>query len=236
MRRLPEPMAWVVAAATVAFVASPLLTPGFRGFESGQFPVPQVDPMVQPSGYAFSIWGVIYAWLLISAVFGLIWRGNAPDWLAMRPALAASVGVGAAWLPVAEVAPLPATVLIWIMLGTALVALRRAPLLDIGWARAPLGLYAGWLTAASCVALGIVLAGYGLTSEREAAIVALLLALVIAIFVLRRTGSSPAYGIAVVWALIGVAVSNWGGNPAVFWLAAIGALVIAVPTLWRLTG
>ncbi|WP_238370439.1 hypothetical protein [Heliomarina baculiformis] len=236
MRRLPEPMAWVVAAATLAFVASPLLTPGFRGFEAGQFPVPQDDPMVQPSGYAFSIWGVIYAWLLISAIFGLIKRGNAPDWLAMRPALAASVGVGAVWLPVAEVAPLPATVLIWIMLGTALVALRRAPLLDIGWARAPLGLYAGWLTAASCVALGIVLAGYRLTSEREAAIVALLLALVIAIFVLRRMGSSPAYGIALVWALIGVAVSNWGGNPAVFWLAAIGALVIAVPTLWRLTG
>ena len=40
-----------------------------------------------PAGYAFAIWGVIYAWLVVSAVYGVIWRREAKDWEAMRPAL-----------------------------------------------------------------------------------------------------------------------------------------------------
>ena len=34
------------------------LVPGFGGFDANQFPVPQVNPSVQPAGYAFSIWGL----------------------------------------------------------------------------------------------------------------------------------------------------------------------------------
>ena len=42
---------------SVAFAASPFLVPGFGGFDPNQFPVPQINPSMQPAGYAFSIWG-----------------------------------------------------------------------------------------------------------------------------------------------------------------------------------
>jgi hypothetical protein len=57
------------------------------------------------------------------------------------------------------------TILIWVMLIGALLALRAAHRTrDWPWLALPIGLYAGWLTAASCVALATVAAGYGLGS------------------------------------------------------------------------
>lgn len=226
--RLPALLgALAVLATALAFVSSPLLVPGFDGFEPDQFPIPQHDPPVQPAGYAFAIWGVIYAWLVASAAFGLAARANAPDWGEMRPYLALSLGVGAAWLPVAQVSPVLATVLIGLMLGLALAALRRAPRLDRWWARAPVGLYAGWLTAASAVALGLMLAGYGLLGGPAAAVICLLLAFGLAWWVLGRLPDCPEYAIGVAWALIGVAVANLGSHTGIMLLALAGAATLA---------
>lgn len=221
----------LVAATTLAFVTSPLLVPEFGGFTPDQFPVPQDNPPVQPAGYAFAIWGVIYLWLVVSAGFGLFARARAADWLPMRPALALSVGIGAAWLPIATVSPVAATALIWIMWTSAVIALFRAPELDRLMARAPVALYAGWLTAAGCVSLGLLLAGYGLMGQTGAAILSLLLALTLSIWILRFMGNFPAFGFAVVWALIAVAVASWDDATVVTWMAATGAGLIAGVTL-----
>lgn len=228
----PSPfMAVLVALAALAFVASPLSVPGFGGFEADQFPVPQVKAPVQPAGYAFAIWGVIYAWLLIGALFGLFARAGAVDWQPMRGPLALSLAVGAAWLPVALISPLGATVLIWVMLVSALMALRAAPVLDRWMGRVPVALYAGWLTAASSVSIGLVLAGYGLTGQIFAAIVGLLIAFVIGMFVLRRVPDVFEYAVALVWALVAVAVANLTQSLTVLLLAAAGAAVISVTAL-----
>ncbi len=45
---------------TLAFFAAPFLTEPFSGFRDDQLPVPQSNPPLQPAGYAFAIWGVIY--------------------------------------------------------------------------------------------------------------------------------------------------------------------------------
>ena len=111
--------------AAVAFLLSPVFSSGFNGFSAGQFPIPQVDPPVQPAGYAFSIWGLIYLALLAGAVFGLTKRASHPGWDAARWPLIASLVVGAAWIPVANRSVVAATVLIWIMLVTAVLALDR---------------------------------------------------------------------------------------------------------------
>ncbi len=228
----PSPFrAVLVLAAALCFVASPLLVPDFGGFRADQFPVPQSGAPVQPAGYAFAIWGVIYAWLLVSAGFGLFARAGAVDWHGMRAPLALSLGVGAAWLPVATISPFAATVLIWIMLVSALAALASAPVLDRWMARAPMALYAGWLSAASCVSVGLLLGGYGVMGARGAAVVALLVALVLAIVVLKRIRGIPEYGFGVVWALIAVAVAGWDAAGLVTWLAATGAALVAGVTL-----
>lgn len=217
----------LVLLATLAFVASPWFTQGFNGFEPDQFPVPQDNPPVQPAGYAFSIWGLIYLWLLASAGFGLLRRSDDPDWADMRPPLALSLALGAAWLPVANLSPIAATFLIWAMLGTAFVSLFRVGDTDRWWQQAPVAIYAGWLTAASCVSIGLLLGGYGILPGTLAALVALAIALVIAMVAQYRLHRAPEYGITVIWALVGVIVANSSPlNAAVMGLCVVGIIAI----------
>jgi hypothetical protein len=230
--------ATAIAAFILAglFALSPLFVTDFGGFDPAQFPVPQEDPAVQPAGYAFSIWGPIYLWLLVGLGFGLWKRRDDAQWHDMRLALIPSLGVGAVWLGVAVASPVWASVLIWIMLVCALLALFRAPLHDSWFAALPVGLYAGWLTAASCVSLGLLGAGYGFLSGTAAAIAALLLALVIASAVQNQLMRTPSYGLAVVWALVAVVVENLGqANMTVAALAAGGAVALLLPIYraWR---
>ncbi|MDA7426559.1 hypothetical protein [Thalassococcus lentus] len=216
-----------VALAAVAFAASPWLAPGFNGFEADQFPVPQIDPPVQPAGYAFAIWGLIYAWLIAGSGFGLLRRAQDADWDPMRPALFVSLAVGTFWLPVAQVSVIGATVMIWVMLGAAMWALFRVGDTDRWLQQAPVAIYTGWLTAASCVALGLLLAGYGILPATPAALVALALALTIALIAQYRLHRAPEYGITVIWALVGIMVANVQPvNVAVSGLALIGILAI----------
>lgn len=221
--------AWAILTfgAALAFAASPFFVQGFNGFEADQFPVPQDNPAVQPAGYAFAIWGLIYALLLAGTGFGLAKRSDDPDWAAMRPPLFVSLALGATWLPVAQLSPIAATVLIWAMLVSAVVSLFRVGDTDRWLQQTPVALYAGWLTAASCVALGLLLGGYGWLSETLSALVALSVALALAMTLQYRLHRAPAYGLTVIWALVAVIVANWQPlNVAVVGLAAIGIVAI----------
>ncbi len=220
---------WAIlcALAALAFAASPWLAPGFSGFEPSQFPVPLEDPPVQPAGYAFAIWGLIYIWLIVGTVFGALRRSDDPDWAPMRPMLFASLAMGAVWLPLATVSPVLATVLIWAMLATALIALFRAGDTDRWLQQAPVAVYAGWLSAAACVALGVVTGGYGWMLPTPAALVALSLCMALAVTMQYRLHRAPEYGITVIWALVGVVVQNWQPfNAAVTLLAVVGMVAI----------
>jgi len=216
----------ITLLAAVAFLLSPLFSSGFNGFSAGQFPIPQIDPPVQPAGYAFSIWGAIYLALLFGAGFGLIRRVNHSDWDPVRWPLIASLVVGAAWIPLANRSVFGATILIWIMLVTSVVALIAAGKGDRLWLRSPIALYAGWLTAASSVALGLVMAGYGLVGGTTAAILCVSLALAIAVTVQFVRSDTPEYSAAVIWALVGVMVSNI--DPLNWPVLALSAAGIAV--------
>ncbi|MCR9155841.1 MAG: hypothetical protein NXH80_01215 [Rhodobacteraceae bacterium] len=217
----------LVLGAAILFAASPWFTQGFNGFEPDQFPVPQDNPPVQPAGYAFAIWGLIYLWLLIGAGFGLLKRSDDPDWAAMRPPLVVSLAIGATWLPVANLSPVIATILILAMLGTAFVSLFCVGDTDRWLQQSPVAIYAGWLTAASSVSVGLLLGGYGVLSGTWAAIVALSIGLVVALVAQYRLHRAPEYGITVIWALIGVIVANTGPlNIAVVGLCVIGIVAI----------
>lgn len=231
-------IAILVLILAVGFALSPVFVPDFGGFAPDQFPVPQVDPAVQPAGYAFAIWGPIYLWLITGMGYGLWRRREDAGWHAMRLALIPSLAVGSIWLAVAVASPVWAAVLIWIMLIAALVALYQSPVADPWFAALPVGLYAGWLTAASCVSLGLLAGGYGYLGGRTAALAALLLALVIAAAVQSSLRRAPSYGIAVIWALVAVIVQNAGSNNTVAALAAGGALALLLPTFkaWRSSG
>jgi len=219
----------------IGFAVSPFFVSGFNGFSSDQFPIPQDNPPVQPAGYAFSIWGLIYVWLIVGMGWGLWKRREDYLWHDMRLPLALSLFVGCFWLAVAVASPVWASVLIWVMLITALYALFRSPREDRGFAALPVGLYAGWLSAASCVSLGLLAAGYGWMSGPTAGLVFVGLAIVIAAGVQSSLMRAPTYGIGVIWALVAVVVANMATAPSVAALAAGGAIALILPTYrsWR---
>lgn len=223
----------LVLLMALAFGLSPLLTPEFRGYDATQFPVRLDAPAILPAGYAFAIWGLIYLWLVLHAGFGLWRRADDPAWDGVRAPLILSLAVGAIWLFVAVRDPIWASVLIAVMLAGALVALLRAPAVPDRWLLlAPLAIYAGWLSAATGVSLGVLLAGFGWLSDTGAAVVMLGVVLALAVAVQLRLGRAPEYGLTVVWALIAVCVRNGAGNLVVTGLAAAGCLVM-LAAVWR---
>ena len=218
----------LVLLAAIAFLVAPAVTPPFTGYDPDTFPVAIPRPFIQPAGYAFSIWGLIYGWLALHAVFGLFRRGDDPAWDITRLPLAGSAALGAVWLAIAGVAPVAATVVIWAMLGLALLALHRAdPARDRWLLVAPIAIYAGWLSAAAAVSLGVVLAGYGWLSNTGAALAMLALVLAIAVTVQMRKRGVLEYGATVIWALVGVIAANRADAQTVVYAAAVGIVVMA---------
>ena len=222
--------------AALAFAVSPLWSDGFGGFDPNRYPDPQIDPPVQPAGYAFAIWGPIYLWLLAHAGFGLFARAEDALWDRTRWPLVLSLGIGASWISVAQRSPALATLLIWVMLAGALMALLRTGPRDRWLLAGPLGLYAGWLTAASFVSIGLLGGGYDVAfGETGWAWAALLAATVTVIAVQSRAPQAPEYGLAAAWAFVAVAVQNWGAAMPLVWGAGAAAALVAVHALAKVT-
>lgn len=219
--------ALLTALFTITFLISPAFTAPFAGFRPDQLPIPQIDPPVQPAGYAFAIWGVIYLWLLISAAYGLIKRADDPGWNRARVGLIISLALGTPWLWVANNSPVGATLLIFGMLAGAIMALMTAPKTDRWWFQAPVALYAGWLTAASFVSLGSTAAGYGiLTDSIGWAWIGITGALLVGLAVLWTKPQAPEYASTLIWALVGIIVANGLTLNSVTVLSAAGIVIV----------
>jgi hypothetical protein len=224
--------ALILLVATLAFGVAPFVTPPFTGYDPAMFPVYVVRPSIQPAGYAFAIWSVIYLWLIAHAVFGVWKRADSAAWDLVRLPLTVAVAVGAVWLWIAGQSAIWGTVTIWIMAGGAILAFLRAdPGVDRWMLSGPTAIFAGWLSAASAVSTGVLIAGYGWLSDTGAAAAMLALVLAIAVTVQMRRPAMPVYGLTVIWALAGVIVANAGANLTVAVLAGSGIAVMAV-TLW----
>ena len=221
-------VAYTVLLLAIAFAISPALTDPFSGFRENQLPIPQVDPPIQPAGYAFAIWGLIYAWLIVSAVYGVWKRREAEDWHRARLPLIGSLLVGVPWLAIANASAIWATVTIVMMAGFAIWSLLLAPTRDRWLFQAPTAIYAGWLTAASCVSLGSTGAGYGVITDAYGwAFIGVALALAASITIFLRRRNAPEYLATVIWALVGIVVANGLALPFVSAAAAAGILILA---------
>ncbi|WP_238364578.1 hypothetical protein [Mesobacterium pallidum] len=220
--------------SALAFALAPFLAENFAGFRPDQFPVPQDNPPVQPAGWAFAIWGLIYIWLILGTAYGAFRRAGHPDWARLWPWLLASLLPGVFWLELAQASFLWATALIWWMAVTAIAALFNAADRNRWMQRWPVSIYAGWLTAAASVSVGLALGGYGVLGPQTSAVVALLLILAIALPVQWSRPDAPGYGAAVTWALAGVAAANAGdGSLGLAVAAGVAALTVAGVALFK---
>ena len=199
--------------------------------------------LITPAGYAFSIWGVIFAGALAWAVYQAL-PGQRVRAVHRRTGwpLAAAFAGNAVWevaFPlVGDTAPVvPAVLLFLIVAATALAWARLQGLAPEGWARllpaALTGLLLGWVTVAAVVQVATAGVALGAPAEGTAARLWAAVALVAVgavatgLVLAARVAAGP-FTLAVVWGLVAVAVS---GTPAVVGgtaLAAAAAVAVAL--------
>lgn len=183
------------------------------------------ETLITPAGYAFVIWGLIYAGLLAFGIFqALPKQQNRPRLRAIRPWVLLNSLFNMAWLVFAANGMLLLTVvLIFGLLFTMISVMDK---LQIGrrpvsraetWlVRFPFAVYTGWLTVATFANTSAYLRSIGfngpLFGEAGWTVLMLTAGLGIGIFLFRRYHNA-AYVMTIVWALVAIAVrepqSDW---------------------------
>lgn len=203
------------------------------------------DETLRVAGYAFTIWALIYGWLIAYGVWQVLPRTGESDLLSRMgwPSAAALFGIGS-WVIASAADWETATIVLIAGSGLVLIApmlmstqlIRAAPTRDsdrwlIAW---PLGLLAGWLTIATAANILTVLTGNdalppGLTPTMWA-IVAVLIVVAAALLVTWRL-RLMAYPLPIAWGLMAVFVAEQERNALLGFTALAASLVVLIVSL-----
>ncbi len=192
------------------------------------------DETLRAAGWAFSIWGVIYAGLIAHAALQLFGRNREPLFRALSPSILAIAGCGA-WIIASALDARWASIAIILMCaGSALWALLRVRgQANSGIEHAlgvwPIALLAGWLLPASALNILTVLTAEGLIVEAARTPMAIggIAAVTVAAVLVLRSRASAVYAIPVAWGLIGVFAAERADQPGAAWVAIAGAVLVA---------
>lgn len=230
----------VMAAAILAVAAAPLIS--LAGLPDAAAFADEGNGTLRAAGYAFAIWGVIYAGLVLYGIWQLV--RQTPETPILRAVAWPSViamGGCAAWLLAAALDIKALTVLIIVTSAIAVIGglLRARPhRRDVGpgtrffifW---PLGLLAGWLTIAGFINLITVLTAWGVIGPdiaRPAAYAGILGVVMVGSAVIWRL-RHLAYGLPIVWGLIAVWAAEHADKPPVGLAALAAAAFMLVVSL-----
>jgi len=195
--------------------------------------------LITPAGYVFSIWGIIYVLLGVFVIFQALPSQKEKEytrkigWLFVLNSI-----INIAWLFLWQFEFLSlSVVLMFLLLATLILIYTR---LGIGKTpvmlreklavHIPFSVYLGWITIASIANVSVTLVsldwnGFGIGAETWATLI-VVVALVITLLVLAMR-RDIAYGLVIVWALIGIAVKQTG-NQNIVMLTEISAIIIAI--------
>ena len=198
------------------------------------------DTTLEAAGYAFSIWGLIYAGLVSFAIFqALPSTRETPGLRALGwPSAVAMAGCGL-WLIAAVYDIKLATMLIIIGSAAALCIplSRRYPVqhqIEFWLVAAPLSVLAGWLTIASAINTLTVLTGWGLINVSTAPGWAAggVIAVVILGAGVAAASKNWIYPLPIAWGLAAVWVAEQTDRPIVAIMAAAGAALLVATAAW----
>ena len=208
--------------------------------------------LIAPAGYVFSIWGIIYALLLVFTIYQALpsQRGK-PFLQQIGYFFVLGSLANACWIFLWHYELIvPSVLLMFVLLATLIAVYMRlqigrskAPFVEKLCVHLPFSVYLGWITVAPIanVAAAVVFLGWdGLgLGEVNWTILVIIIALIITLGVIA-TRKDIAYSLVVVWAAVGIYV-KWttvAVIPLIFWTALIVAIVvlfaiIVIPLLMR---
>ena len=201
-----------------------------------------LDTAIIPAGWAFSIWGLIFLWSLLFAGYAATRSGDKValvDRVALPAALAfLANGVWGLYTPLFGLNIGSEIIIVIGLLSAVSAALiaGRHPMKSVAQnilVAAPLGLLAGWLTAASFVGGSSVLLGLGVDISNPVLLGFLTGATLVAAIIIW-SGASLAYSAALLWALSAIIEKNLDdGNQIILVAAAIALVVILAASALR---
>ncbi len=203
--------------------------------------------LVTPAGWAFAIWGPLFAGTVAFAIYQLLPAQRRDDLLnaVAWPAAGAFLGNGV-WafytqlhaLTALSVAIIMFTLVCLLTVYRRLVALRRELVTAERWlVMLPLSALAAWLTAATIVNVSASLKYHGINfgvSNAALAAAVVLTGGVIAAFAVGRGRGNPVYAAVFIWALTAIYAAGGQAVSAVAYAAIVSGVLVIVTTLFKL--
>jgi len=164
-------LAWAVLVAAVLEVMAPVATINGPGASPGGGSGPEL--LITPVGWAFSIWGVIYALAIVQAIAVLVRGAGSVSKRLQADQLVLYLG-GTAWIVMAgldsSLATAAALSVMFVAAIDGVLTVRRHALQPRAFAvvtRSAVGLYAGWVTAAFFLNVSTALVEAGVVEADE---------------------------------------------------------------------
>lgn len=230
----------VAVTALSQLLSSPVSSAVQGGSNTGAIADAHLSP-VTPAGYAFSIWGLIYAASLALAVYQLLPSQRHREvhrrtgWWIAAAFLASTV-----WVPIFGTRTIWLSQIVIVMLVGCLAMatirlMRSGPAGSQGerWLlRLPVTLYLGWATLASFAGFGTTFRSLGMP-ERAGwvtvlSVVLLIVATTVSTGVVWRETAVAGFAFTACWALVAVAVATYEAPVRVVALLALVAVLVAL--------
>jgi hypothetical protein len=199
---------------------------------------------VTPAGWAFTIWGLIYAGSLVLAVYQLL-PGQPGRTVHRRTGwwLAGAFAASTVWVPIFAreiwVSQVVIVMLVVCLLFATVNFSRLGPATSTAEQfafRLPITVYLGWATLACCAGFGTTFRSLGMPQDAAWASdlgVALVLSGTIAsLFVIGRLSAVAGFVFAVCWALVAVGMATYTSEVR---LATVLALLVLLAVLFGRT-
>lgn len=195
--------------------------------------------LITPAGYVFSIWGIIYALLLIFSVFQVLPAQKSKPFLRqIGYFFLLSSLANAVWLFMWHYGHIALSILpMFVLLASLILIYLRlqigrsaVPLSERLCVHVPFSVYLGWITVApianvAAASVSLDLDGLGL-GEVNWTVLVIIIALIITLGVIV-TRRDIAYSLVIIWALIGIALKQ-SDQQSIFLTAGTSAVIVLV--------
>jgi translocator protein len=227
-------LAFVVTLAVNGLANTLLLGGRTTGAVSDLYPT-----LITPAGYVFAIWGIIYTLLMIFLIYQVLPNQREKPFLRDVSFLfILSCVLNVVWIFLWQydyitwsIVPMFA---LWATLAAIYLRLKvgksNAPLKEKAFVHLPFSVYFAWITVAAAADVAAALSQSGWVKWTSANVVWGVLAMaavLIVTLVVVAARKDVAFGLVVVWALVGIAVKQ-SAEPNIVLTAEVGAVIAAV--------
>jgi translocator protein len=220
----------LVLLATIAVVfVNYLATKGYIGGISTDYVSNLYPTYLTPAGYAFSIWGLIYLGLILFSIYQAM-PSQTDNYKQVRGFYLLNCVANCVWIWLWHHQLIAASVGAMLVILASLIAINfNLTKADSLIARVPLGIYFGWITVATLANIAVCFVYLGIEVSITLACVAITIAAICGVIFSLKL-KNAAYGLAITWGIVAIAVKH-GGVTAISFVSAIATIILLIAVI-----